>query len=816
MFKNFKACVEKKVGAPIQCLRTDRGGEFTSNEFAKFCEEQGISRQLTAAYTPQQNGVAERKNRTIMNMVRSMLDGRQVPKEFWPEAANWCIHILNRCPTTALEDKTPSEAWNGFKPDVDYFRVFGCLAHVHIPDQRRSKLDDKSRPYVFLGVSKESKAYRLFDPTTKKICVSRDVKFEEDKGWNWRRSNGEESSDVLDCNDDPEDGTGSGGNDRAGPEGGNDRAGSEEGNHSPTSVEKSPVAEPEEGNKSPNTAAAQTSRPVRQRKTPAWMREYVSGESSMQENVSGKETSEEEAAMMTMTEDDPVTYEEAVKSKKWRDAMEKEVDSIERNDTWGLCKLPKGVIPIKVKWLYKTKLNEQGKIEKYKARLVAKGYTQQYGIDYTEVFAPVARMDTIRLILATAAQNKWEVFQLDVKSAFLQGDLEEEVYVQQPMGFEKQGEEEKVYKLKKALYGLKQAPRAWYSRIESYFAREGFKRCPSEHTLFTKEKDGGKCLIVSLYVDDLIYTGNDITMCHDFKNSMMHEFDMSDLGKMRYFLGVEVIQNENGIFICQRKYAREILARFGMESSNAVGNPIVPGTKLLKDEEGEKVDSKMFKQVVGSLMYLTTTRPDIMYGVSLISRFMSNPTEVHWSAAKRILRYIQGTTELGILYKNEEMVDLIAFTDSDFAGDLNDRKSTSGYVFMLGKGAVSWSSKKQPVVALSTTEAEYIAAASCACQSIWLRKLLENLGHIGEKSSVINCDNSSTIQLSKNSVFHGKSKHIDVKFHFLRDLVNEGSVLLKYCKSEEQLADIMTKPIKMEQFLKLRDMLGMVEASKVN
>lgn len=337
-----------------------------------------------------------------------------------------------------------------------------------------------------------------------------------------------------------------------------------------------------------------------------------------------------------------------------------------------------------------------------------------------------------------------------------------------------------------------------------------------EHTLFTKSKEGGKLLIVNLYVDDLIFTGNDKSMCDEFKKSMMLEFDMSDLGKMRYFLGVEVLQNPDGIYICQKKYAREVLERFGMNRSNPVNNPIVPGSKLLKDEKGVRVDATLFKQVVGSLMYLTATRPDLMYGVSLISRFMANPTEQHWLAAKRLLRYLKGTTGLGIFYKKGGCKELIAYTYSDFAGDLDDRKSTSGYVFFLGFGAVSWSSKKQPVVSLSTTEAEYIVAASCACQCVWLRRILEKLGHVQEKCTTVLCDNSSTIKLSKNPVLHGRSKHIDIRFHFLRDLVKDGVVNLSHCITQEQVADIMTKPLKLEVFLKLHSMLGVCEVPNIN
>ena len=263
--------------------------------------------------------------------------------------------------------------------------------------------------------------------------------------------------------------------------------------------------------------------------------------------------------------------------------------------------------------------------------------------------------------------------------------------------------------------------------MEAYFIKEGFEKCNYEHTLFIKRQDI-KVVIVSLYVDDLIVFGNDELMIVEFKDSMKREFDMTDLGRMRYFLGLEVLQKSNGIFISQHKYALEVLKRFGMDKSNSVHNPIVPGFKLVKDEGGVKVDKTYYKQVVGNLMYLTATQPDMMFVVSLISRYMENPTEMHLQVTKRALRYLKGTTDFGIFYKKEGDEELVAYTDSDYAGDLEDRKSTSGYVFLLSSGVVSWTSKKQPVVSLSTTEAEFIAAASCACQAIWLRRVLEKLG----------------------------------------------------------------------------------------
>jgi hypothetical protein len=457
-----------------------------------------------------------------------------------------------------------------------------------------------------------------------------------------------------------------------------------------------------------------------------------------------------------------------------------------------------------VKWVYKTKLKENGEVDKLKARLVAKGYVQQQGIDYTEVFAPVVRMDTVRMIVALAAQKGWTLYQLDVKSAFLHEELNEEVYVEQTKGYELENSSNKVYRLKKALYRLKQDPRAWFNRIEAYFISEGFEKCYSEHTLFTKTNKRGKILIVSLYVDDLIFTNNDELMFAEFKNSMLREFDMTDLRRMRFFLGIEVLQRSDGIYICQRKYALEVLKRFRIENINSVHNLIVQGCKLSEDENGVHVDETLFNQMVGCLMYLTATRPYLMFAVSLISRYMAKPTELHLMAAKRVLRYLKGTIGLGVLYKKEGCEGLVAYADSNYAGDIEDKKSTSGYAFMLGSGAVAWSSRKQPIVTLSTTEAEFVAAAVCASQAIWMKRIIEKLSLEDSKCTIIFCDNSSTIKLSKNPVLHGRSKHIDVRFHFLRDLTREGAIELVYCGTQDQLADVMSKPLTVDAFQRFR------------
>nr|GEV23641.1 hypothetical protein [Tanacetum cinerariifolium] len=608
--------------------------------------------------------------------------------------------------------------------------------------EKRLKLDDRSLKCVLFGISEESKAYRLYDPSKNKIIVSKDVVFEEDASWNWIQESAIDSTDLQ-----WED---------------KDEHGSDEDGSNTSDVVNSPSDElngsnNDDGMSSRNESGPSNTNPItsgiverrrRERKPPTWMHDYVSGE----DVLSNEEQGENVAMFSSLLE--PINYQEAAQDECWIQAMKQEIKSIERNNTWELCDLPAGATAIGVKWVFKTKLDKDGKIDKHKARLVVKGYAQRKGLDYSEVFAPVARWDTIRSIFALAAQRGMKVHQLDVKSAFLYGDLEETVFVEQPQGYEVQGNEGKVYRLKKALYGLKQAPRAWYGRIEGYFLKEGFKKCPFEPTLFVKLAKENAFLIISIYVDDLIVTGSTLELIEEFKASMKSEFEMSDMGEMQYFLGVQVIQSESddlivtgstlelikefkasmksefemsdmgemqyflgvqviqsesGIHLNQQKYARAILEWFNMKDCNSVKTPMVPGCKLVKDDQSGFVEATVYKQMVG-------------------------------------------TKELGIFYKKGGSDYLVAYSDSDYAGDLDNRRSTSGY----------------------------------------------------EQGTIINYDNMSTIKLSKNSVMHNRSKHIDVRYFFLRDLVNDGTIELRYCNTSAQIADIMIKPLKVDQYEKLR------------
>lgn len=762
IFKEFKTLVERQSGCYIKVLRSDQGGEFTSDLFENFCKEHGIIHQLTPAYTPQLNGVAERKNRTILDMARSMVKGKDLPREFWAEAVATAVYLLNRCPTKSVRNMTPEEAWSSFKPSVAHLRVFGCIAYAKIPEARRIKLDDKGVKCIFVGYGDRTMGYKLYNPLTKKVIISRDVVFEEDQTWSWENKKTESKLELV--------------------------------------PDKPEVAHEIEEPESPTSSSG-----------PGGRQRRIRNLSDIYQATEVVDEAEEENTNLICfyMDVDPVTYADAAQDRKWKIAMDEEINAIEKNDTWRLTKLPEGRKAIGVKWVYKTKKNANGEVQRYKARLVVKGFKQKAGIDYSEVFAPVARLETIRLFISLAAQHNWKIYQLDVKSAFLNGFLEEEIYVEQPEGYVKQGAEDKVYRLRKALYGLKQAPRAWNSRINEYFLKDGFVKCPYEHALYLKRDNTGNMLFVCLYVDDLIFTGNCEAMFDKFKKSMVKEFEMTDIGLMAHFLGIEVVQSKDGIFISQSSFAKQILEKFKMESCNPVNTPVEIGQELRKNDGEAQVDPTYFKSLVGSLRYLTCTRPDILYGVGLISRYMETPTRTHLNAAKRILRYIKGTLNEGIFYPSNQEVKLIGYSDSDWGRDLDERKSTTGYCFYIGDAVFTWSSKKQAIVTLSTCEAEYVAASSTVCHSIWLRNLLSFLGFVQEGPTEIYVDNKSAIALAKNPVFHERSKHIDTRYHFIREHVSKNDVELVYCKSQDQVADIFTKPLKHDVFRKLKFILGM-------
>ncbi|GKC34139.1 putative ribonuclease H-like domain-containing protein, partial [Tanacetum coccineum] len=391
------------------------------------------------------------------------------------------------------------------------------------------------------------------------------------------------------------------------------------------------------------------------------------------------------------------------------------LSQVEPKKVWTLVDLPNGKRPIGTKWVFRNKKDERGIVIKNKARLVAQGYTQEEGIDYDEVFAPVARIEAIRLFLAYASFKDFVVYQMDVKSAFLYGKIEEEVYVCQPPGFEDPDFPDKVYKVEKALYGLHQAPKAWYETLSTYLLDNRFQKGKIDKTLFIR-RDKGDILLVQVYVDDIIFGSTKKSLCTEFEKMMHKKFQMSSIGELTFFLGLQVKQKEDGIFISQDKYVIEILKKFGFTDVKTASTPMETQKLLLKDEDGEEVDVHLYRSMIGSLMYLTSSRPDIMFAVCACARYQVNPKVSHLHAVKRIFRYLKGQPKLGLWYPKDSPFDLVAYTDSDYAGASLDRKSTTGGCQFLGSRLISWQCKKQTMVANSTTEAEYVAASSCCGQ----------------------------------------------------------------------------------------------------
>jgi hypothetical protein len=480
-----------------------------------------------------------------------------------------------------------------------------------------------------------------------------------------------------------------------------------------------------------------------ERKKPKWLRDILrdaqgsvgNPKQAVRETKPPKRFCSYIVMVSSIWESEPSTFEEATSRQVWRDAMMEEYNSIMKNDVWEVVPRPEGKSVVISKWLYKLKHATDGSIEKYKAHFVARGFSQVEGVDYDETFAPISRYTSIRAVISIAAEMGWKIHQMDVKTAFLNGLIEEEVYIEQPLGFEVHGRESHVCRLKKALYGLKQAPKAWYSRIDAYLQQLGFEKSEADPNLYFIVV-GEDPLILLLYVDDLFITGAErlISSC---KESLSSEFEMTDIGLMHYFLGLKVWQEPGHIFLGQGKYVCDILSRFQMGDSRPMTTPMITNWKKLHASESQLVDSTLYHQLIGSLMYLVNTRPDICFAVNTLSQFMVEPRRVHWVAAKHVLRYLCGTVDYGLDYHRGDGVRLVGYTDSDWAGCVSDMKSTSGCCFGLGSTVVSWFSRKQKSVALSSTEAEYMVASQASCEALWLRKMLIGLFGVQLRPTVI-------------------------------------------------------------------------------
>ncbi|KAK8913644.1 hypothetical protein KSP39_PZI023491 [Platanthera zijinensis] len=802
---DFLKCIQIEFNTHIALIRSDHGTEFDSLLMQEFCQSEGIRHTFSAPRTPQQNGVAERKNRTLIESATTLLADAHLPLSFWAEAVNTSNYVLNRSLIHKLKGKTPYELLKGKKPKIGYFKVFGCTCFIHNNDKKYlAKFQAKADEGVFLGYSMISKAYRVYNKSSCKIEESVHIIFDEaNMSFKEKNASTIEPLQVHSLAEDL--------NKLQVAEKNESSDDEEEVQHLEENHPEEPVAAPLE--ETTTQAGEQSTLPVDLVTTRDHPITQVIGEIS-----AGVQTRSQvnQNLMHTcfLSQIEPQSIQDAEQDPHWIIAMQEELHQFERNKVWELVPKPKDHPIVGTKWVFRNKLDDQGVIVRNKARLVAQGYSQQEGIDYDQTFAPVARLEAIRIFLAYAAHKGFKVYQMDVKSAFLNGDIKEEVYVRQPPGFISLTHPDYVYKLHKALYGLKQAPRAWYETLACFLLENDFVRGRVDQTLFIRTHKS-HTLLVQIYVDDIIFGSTDSKLCKKFSKLMHSKFEMSSMGELSFFLGLQVKQHAEGIFISQTKYAKELVKKFGMSDASCMKTPMPSNAVVDADEHGKPVDQTTYRAIIGSLLYLTASRPDIMFATCICARFQVSPRESHLILVKRILRYVKSCPNLGLWYPKDSAFDLTGFSDADYAGCRIDRKSTSGTCQFLGDRLVSWFCKKQTSVSTSTAEAEYMAAGSCCSQILWIQNQLLDYGYNLEKSKIF-CDNTSAISIAQNPVLHSRTKHIEIRHHFLRDNVEKNKIELQYIPTDLQRGDIFTKPLDEKKHSFFLNQLGMLDGGSLN
>ncbi|RVW52517.1 Retrovirus-related Pol polyprotein from transposon TNT 1-94 [Vitis vinifera] len=863
IFENFNNMVQTQFQAKIQVLRTDNAREYYHNILGSYLLENGIVHQSSCIDTPQQNGVAERKNRHLMEVARSLMIASNVPKQLWGEAVLTATYLINRMPSRILQFKTPCQILLAAYPSARIIssipiKVFGCTAFVHIHKSQRSKLDPTATKCIFLGYSPNQKGYKCYSPTTKKFYTSMDVTFFENQpfypktaiqGENWSTDEFQfweteiSTTSPLSSSLPPQTDTtlsvpknNSFDVPSVTPE--STTQGSKEVIVYSRKIlkekpEKPPQKEPEDStppeqnqelDQDPSNPIAQpgntiydlnSSNDLDDLDQPIALRKGVRSctQHPISNHVYYGKLSQNFQAFITSLEDDriPSNIQEALQQPEWKTAVQEEIQALEKNGTWEISELPEGKRPVGCKWIFTVKHNPDGSINRFKARLVAKGFTQSYGIDYEETFAPVAKLNSIRVLLSVAVNLDWNLHQLDVKNAFLNGELEEEVYMKIPPSMETPENSGKVCKLRKSLYGLKQSPRAWFDRLTRVVKKHGFIQCQADHTLFMKHSKEGEMTLFIVYVDDIIITGDDEEGIGNLKKLLAREFEIKDLGQLRYFLGMEVGRTKEGIVVTQRKYVLDLLQETGMLGCKPVDTPMDPIGKIDKDNDSHPTDKDRYQRLVGKLIYLTHTRPDIGFAVSMVSRYMNNPNERNMKAVYRILQYLKKSPGRGLYFKKTSSREVEVFTDADWAGSLTDRRSTTGYCSYVWGNLVTWRSKKQSVVARSSAEAEFRAMAHGICEGMWLQRILKELGIISNSTMTVLCDNKATISIAKNPVQHDRTKHVEIDRHFIKEKLEGGTIRLMYIPSSRQTADILTKALPKTTYENMKSKLGMLD-----
>ena len=811
-FKDFKAIVENQQDKKIKILRTDNGGEFCSSVMESYLTKEGIIHQKTTAYTPEQNGVCERANRTVIEKARCLLFDAKLSKKFWAEATNTAVYLKNRSVTASLANKTPYEMWYQRKPDLSNLRLFGSPVMVHIPKERRLKWDKKGEQYIFVGYSEDIKGYRVYDPKKNVIIVKRDIIVMEGK--QGIESTGEDNAIWIQNEQNDE-----------------NNLIQREDTQSTHDVQESSVESRDSvGDITMNESLASTTSDSSFYEVPDETSTDTSADSIISTDISsneiqtlGGEVVENKRERRPPTrfgytnmcvsnhfvEAEEIDFSEALngpEAEQWKLAMDEELQSFEYNDAWELIDTPGDTTIVQSKWVFNKKLDVNNKV-RYRARLVAKGFSQRSGTDYVDTFSPVVKHSTLRILFALSVQWHMDITHLDVITAFLNGHLKENICMSIPIGF-KCSDKGKVLKLKKAIYGLKQSSLMWYERVRDCLCKLGFKISSHEQCLFTKMNDNVK-IIVAVYVDDFLIFSTCKTETENLKTVLKSQFRIKDLGCVKRYLGMRVTIDKkcNTIKIDQQQYIEQLLFKFKMFNCKPIDTPIECKLNLEKTEKC--VTDIPYQRLIGSLMYLAVmSRPDIAYSISYLSQFNNCHNETHFNHAKRVLKYLQKTKHYCLKYSKDNL-ELKGFVDADWASDTLDRKSYTGFCFTMCGSVISWQSRKQKTVSLSSTEAEYVALSEATREAIYLRNLMYE---ITGKLCVItlHCDNQSALKLAVNNQSLNRTKHIDVRHHYVKDAIKNNLIKVKYISTQEMPADLLTKGLLSNKHYKFLELIGLV------
>lgn len=798
-FKDFVAKGESHFNLKVAHFYIDNGREYLSNACKEFCNEKGIQFHLTVPNTPQQNGISERKNRTLVEKARAMIEGAELDTRFWGEAVLTAGFLSNITPTSAIDQsKTPYQLWHNKKPKIENLRIFGCTVYVH-DKNRVGKFDKKSNKGILVGY--DYSGYKIWILESRKFIIARDVIFDENSFKNTRPEMSDKVTEpIVIENEVMTDGNETDRREISGKR----KTDSEISNESGKRKRKE------------NRKNSQNDLNENELRRSSRIRDK-SKANYTDSNENDEDYSYFATALMgkSFVEEVPSSYNDIAgrdDSALWYKAFEEEIESQLKCKTWEIVDCPEGVNIVNCMVIFSLKYDSVGNIARRKCRLVAKGCSQKYKVDYEETFAPVARITTFRMILSFAIQYNLLVHQMDVKTAFLNGELNEEIYMRIPEGIKVTGNN-KVCKLNKSIYGLKQSARCWYEKFDKILKEHGFVNSKVDRCLYILDRGHiSKNIYVLLYVDDILPITYDIETMINFKNYLKMKFEMTDLNEVKFFLGINVTRNFDTITLDQTTFLKKTLVKFNMMDCNPMSTPMESSIDYLALNTQEECNAPI-RNLLGSLMYaMLCTRPDICFALNILSRYQSKTNDYLWESLKRILKYVKGSLNVKLIYKRNNYYDHIldGFADSDWARNTNDRISTSGYLFrMFESNQICWNSKKQKSVACSSTEAEYMAMFEAAKEACWLRSLLKSINLNINVPIIIYEDNTGCISLSENPVHHKRSKHIDIQYHFTREKVEEKLIKLIHVSTDSQLADHLTKPLAAGQFLSLRTRGGL-------